>query len=223
MHSSKLRGSDFRIEVEGRTVSHADFFADWGERDRLGVYAPQGWEGAGAAAFILASVTAFYDRHRARDESFYAYPDYFTFQRRHEPADYGMLDLWPKHKQVSVPEDANAIAAAITDRGVTLLLLPDRSPGEVHLEPVQRAALERNVERYMLYSGSGEMEESAIEIEAPCDSLAEWILRVFQSMSSGEYPEEVRAEWERRAKAGGRFRQSLREVSAEEAWGRLSR
>lgn len=221
MHSSKLRGADFHIREQGRAIPHEQFFVDWSEWDRLGVFAPEGWEGTGAITLVLAAVTAFYDRLRAHGEPFYAYPDYFTYQRREAPADYGMCDIWPRHKQVPVPGQANETAAAMTDRGVTLLLLPDRPAGTVALERVQEAALRRNIRRYFLYGADGDVDKPTLEVEGPVDPLGTWALTVFQSLASGEFPEEARSEWESRVKEGGRFRQCFREVSAEEAWRRL--
>ncbi len=116
VHSSKLRGTDFQIRYRGEEISHADFFSDLAKTDRLGVLAPARYEGAGAVTLILAYVTAFYDRYRAEGDDFFAYPDFFTFQRREPIASYGWLDISPGHKNVRVPDGANETAQAITDR-----------------------------------------------------------------------------------------------------------
>ncbi|MBM3459911.1 MAG: hypothetical protein FJX77_15425, partial [Armatimonadetes bacterium] len=81
MHSSGLRGTDFDLAFQGRSVAHAEFFRDWRSTDRVGLLTPDPTEGLGAATLVLACVTAFYDRYRERKEEFFAYPDYFTFQR----------------------------------------------------------------------------------------------------------------------------------------------
>ena len=76
MHSSILRGSDFRITHQREEVSHARFFRDLSAIDRVGVFAPGGIDGLGACLLLLAHTTAFYDRYRATGDDFFAYPDH---------------------------------------------------------------------------------------------------------------------------------------------------
>lgn len=52
----------------------------------------------------------------------------FTFQREAPCADYGMFDIWPYHKNVQVPPDAQQTAEAMTGRGVNVLLAPTVNP-----------------------------------------------------------------------------------------------
>ncbi|WP_179959311.1 hypothetical protein [Marinobacter changyiensis] len=52
----------------------------------------------------------------------------FTFQREAPCADYGMFDIWPYHKNVQVPPDAQQVAEAMTGRGVNVLLVPTVNP-----------------------------------------------------------------------------------------------
>ena len=65
MHSSFLRGSDFRITHRRQAVPHDRFFRDLSATDRVGVFAPGGIDGLGASLLLLAHTTAFYDRYRA--------------------------------------------------------------------------------------------------------------------------------------------------------------
>ena len=87
MHSSKLRGSDFHLKTSGNRIDHRAFFADFAKTDRLGVFAPERYEAAGAATLIMAYVTAFYDCYRSEGADFFAYPDFFTFQRKGSPVE----------------------------------------------------------------------------------------------------------------------------------------
>ena len=134
MHSSKLRNTDFRMQWQGESVAHSDFFAGFKNTDRLGLFAPNRFEGAEAVTLVMAYVTAFYDRYRESGIDFRAYPDFFTFQRAEPIADYGMFDIWPAHKNVSVSSDAQETAAAITDRGVNVLLVPDGQEKEIDFD-----------------------------------------------------------------------------------------
>jgi hypothetical protein len=76
----------------------------------------------------MATITTFYDGERARAERFFRYPDYFLFHTGASVGPYGMLDIWPEHKEVRVagPE---ALLCAINDRAVTHLLIEDTAPG----------------------------------------------------------------------------------------------
>ena len=89
----------------------------------MGVVIPRRVEGVGAITLIMAYVTAFYDRYRERVSEFFAYPDFFTFQHEAPCADYGMCDIWPRHKNVHVAGGAQLTAEAVTDRGVNVLLV----------------------------------------------------------------------------------------------------
>lgn len=82
MHSSSLRGSDFKIVWRGDAVSHANFFTKVRDTDRVGVVIPHALDGIGAITLIMAYVTAFYDRYRERGSDFYAYPDFFRFKAK---------------------------------------------------------------------------------------------------------------------------------------------
>ena len=126
MHSSFLRGSDFRITHQREEVSHARFFRDLSATDRVGVFAPGGIDGLGACLLLLAHTTAFYDRYRATGDEFFAYPDHYTFQRRTPRASYSMLDVWPGHKDVPVADDVGETLDAILDRAINVLVVPGR-------------------------------------------------------------------------------------------------
>ena len=136
MHSSTLRGTDFDLLVDGARVTHAEFFAGFAATRRLGLISPAPLTGLGATALVMAHVTAFYDAYRARGDEFSAYPDFFTFQRAARVARYGMLDIWPERKDVAVGLEPGDVVDAVTDRGVGILLVPDRAGPEGELHPV---------------------------------------------------------------------------------------
>lgn len=218
MHSTTVFAStDFDIVDRGQATTHARYFSGLARTERLGLFAPEGCEGAGATLLVMACVTAFYDRYREEGGDFFAYPDFFSFQRRQPPASYAMFDIWPGHKDVPVPEGANETAAAITDRGVGILLLPDRPPRENEFHRVQMASLERNVKRCILYSEEGQVEEPTLEVAtSKAEAIRDWAGTMFDSVEGD-------AEWQRRHE---RFldampldgaRQSFREISLEQA------
>ncbi|MEE2658233.1 MAG: hypothetical protein VX733_06990 [Candidatus Latescibacterota bacterium] len=201
MHSSVLRGEDFRLQWRGVATPHCEFFAGLQPTDRLGVFAPGGSEGAGAATLILAYVTGFYDRYREQGEEFFAYPDYYSFQCAEALRPYSMFDIWPEHKNVAVSDDPKQILAAICDRAVQVLLVPDGEQRGWEMSRELRASVERLVRRCWLYDASGKVSGDAdLEIETAAEPIGGWI----QVDSDGECSDD-------------RLRQTFREIHLEEA------
>ena len=69
----------------------------------------------GASTFLLAAITAFYDRERAHGGDFFIYPDYFLFHVGGPLGDHSMLDVWPSHKEVVVPYELQLLSRAEFD------------------------------------------------------------------------------------------------------------
>ncbi|MBB5321893.1 hypothetical protein [Marinobacter oulmenensis] len=220
MHSSTLRGTDFNITRDGEAISHGDIFSSFRDTDRLGILVPHRFDGIGAMTLIMAYVTAFYDRYRERGPEFYAYPDFFTFQREAPCADYGMFDIWPNHKNVQVPGDAQQTAEAITGRGVNVLLVPDTGAREVEISAVERESLRRNVQHCFAYSGTGTASPSDLVIECRSELLRSYALSVLDSVPADGSVLEQRRQWEARL-AGETLRQTFRKLDLEDALRRI--
>jgi len=220
MHSSSLRVTDFKITQHGEAISHADLFSSFEDTDRLGIVVPRRFEGIGAMTLIMAYVTAFYDRYRERGPEFYAYPDFFTFQREAPCADYGMFDIWPNHKNVHVPQGAQQTAEAITGRGVNVLLVPDNDPREVAISPVERESARRNVQQCFAYSEFGTASSSDFVIECRSELFRGYALSVLDSLPADESALEQRSQWEARL-AGDTLRQTFRRLDLDDALQRL--
>jgi hypothetical protein len=214
VHSTSLRGADFSIRWRGREIPHAEFFAQVQDTERVGIFTPQRFEALGAIALIMAYVTAFYDRYRERGAEFFAYPDFFTFQRRAPSANYGACDIWPPHKNVWVPDGPQPTAEAITDRGVTVLLVPDQGAGEAQLAPVELESARRTIKRCFAYSGSGRVSPAELVVECGNPLLREWALGVLDSVP-GDGAEPWREQWS--AAGSAPLRQSFRELDWRDA------
>jgi hypothetical protein len=148
MHSSlELRSSSFEIRVAGRAVRLVELFDGFGEHDRLGIVIRRPCSGVGASALITATITAFYDLHRARGPDFFVYPDYLLFHVGRPHGDRARLDIWPSRKEVVVPEDPEQILEAIDDRAITRLVVEDGEPGEPDFEPEALASARGEVAR----------------------------------------------------------------------------
>ena len=220
MHSSSLRGTDFKIEWRGEAVTHAEFFSPVRETDRVGVVIPHRLEGIGAITLIMAFVTAFYDRYRERGSEFFAYPDFFTFQRDTPCADYCAFDIWPYHKNVHVSVDMQQTAEAVTGRGVTALLVPDKDVREVVIAPVELESLRRTVRRCFAYSETGTTAPSDLAIECQTHLLRDYALQALDSVPADDAVQEQRERWQE-TMTSGPIRQAFRELDLGDALQRI--
>lgn len=214
MHSSILRGSDFQVSWKGREVLHRDFFRDHDRDTRVGLLAPDGTEGVGAVTLAMAYVTAFYDGFREDGGEFFAYPDFFTFQRRDRLVNYGYFDFWPD-KDVSVPDDANATVAAIADRAINILLVPDSSPIERRLEVVQNERIRRTLQRCFVYSRRGVVAGADLVIRCAVEPFATYAANVLRSV------DEPMPNWSENQDDRPALEQSFRETTIDDALKRL--
>ncbi len=165
MHTSgQLRSDSFAIELEGRPASIEDVLVGFAPLRRVGAVVREPYGAVGASNLLLAAVTAFYDAQRARAEDFYIYPDYFLFHVGRPLGDHSMLDVWPSHKEVVVPDDAEAILEAINDRAITWLLVPDGEPAlrDVHREA--RASADSRIRGGFAYSPTGRVARADLRI-----------------------------------------------------------
>jgi hypothetical protein len=168
VHTTVLRSDEFDLTVQERPATIADVFPEFDEHDRLGIVLGADNAAAGAAALILATVTAFYDRLRAQTDDFFTYPDYFAFHVGRPHGSLRKLDVFPSHKEVVVPAEAEEILRAINDRGVTRLLVPDapsggRAPGP-QLSSETRASAERRIRSVLAYSPTGRARDADVAV-----------------------------------------------------------
>jgi hypothetical protein len=179
MHTStQLRSDSFTIELDGRAATIADVLPGDGAGGRLGVVVRQPYGAVGASGLLLAAVTAFYDAQRARADDFYIYADFFLFHVGQRHGDHSMLDVWPSHKEVVVPDDPEALLNAINDRAITWLLVPDGEPGT---SPHGREALASARDRIVAalsYSPGGRVADGDVRIAGNdvTDSFVEAVL-----------------------------------------------
>jgi hypothetical protein len=165
MHSSReLRSSSFEVRVDGRPARLEDVFEGFGEQDRLGVVMSRPCGAVGASALITATITAFYDFHRARGPDFFVYPDYYLFHVGRPLGDHARLDVWPRRKEVVVGEEPQAILEAIDDRAITRLLVEDGDPAEAELDDEVVASASGRIRTCIAYSPEGRVEDAEIEI-----------------------------------------------------------
>lgn len=216
MHSSFLRGTDFNLTYEGKQVPHAEYFSHFDSTERVGVISPDRFDAIGAGSLLMAYITAFYDRYREEGEEFFAYPDFFTFQMNDPIANYSMFDVWPFHKNVFLDGDQNERAAAITDRAVNILLVPEGRTSEPAIEPVGLESARRNIRRCFTYSTTGSVAAPELIVTCTKTELGDWVRKVLGSVDPPQSQDE-RSFWEDTLSKGGLPAQSFREISLEEA------
>jgi hypothetical protein len=165
MHSSReLSSSSFEIEVGGVAATLEELFEGFREQDRLGVVLTQPCGAVGASALITATITAFYDIQRARRPKFFIYPDYYLFHVGRPLGDHGRFDIWPRHKEVVVPAEADRLLEAVNDRAVTRLVVEDGAAGQTPSDPGALASARARVETCLAYSPSGRVEDADVRI-----------------------------------------------------------
>jgi hypothetical protein len=155
VHTTVLGSDEFELTIDGQPAAIETLFEGFSEHDRLGIVIAADHGAAGAATLILATVTAFYDRLRATSETFFAYPDYFALHVGQPHGSLRKLDVFPDHKEIVVPADAESIVRALNDRGITRLLVPGRVPRAPRLAPETRASAERRIRTALVYSRGG--------------------------------------------------------------------
>jgi hypothetical protein len=167
MHSSReVRISSFEVRVDGRPAGIPDLFEGFGEQDRLGVVMRSPCGAVGASALITATITAFYDLHRARGDDFFVYPDYYLFHVGRPLGDHARLDVWPRRKEVVARDDSQAILEAIDDRAITRLVTEDGAPAEAELDDEVVASARGRIRTCLAYSPAGRVADADVEIAA---------------------------------------------------------
>jgi hypothetical protein len=165
MHSSReLSSSSFEVRVEGRPAGVRDLFEGFAEQDRLGVVMRSPCGAVGASALITATITAFYDFHRARGDDFFVYPDYYLFHVGRPLGDHARLDVWPRRKEVVVGEAPQEILEAIDDRAITRLVVEDGVPAEAGLDVEAVASARGRIGTCLSYSPAGRVQGADVEI-----------------------------------------------------------
>jgi hypothetical protein len=167
VHSAReLRSSAFEIEVAGRVVGLTDLFQGFGENDRLGVIIRRPGGGLGASGLITAAITAFYDLQRARGPDFFIYPDYYLFHVGEPFGDHSRLDIWPAHKEVVVPAEAQEVLRAVNDRAITRLVVEDGEPRDPELGAEELASARARLSSCLAYSPTGRVADADVRLSA---------------------------------------------------------
>ena len=185
MHSAILKGSDFKIVSNGNKITHSEFHKSFDENIRLGIIAPNGYEGIGALNLILSFVTAFYDRFREKEEDFHIYPDFYSFQYISPVVDYAMFDIYPQNKNIYVKPNSYEDIKFLIDAKIDILLVPEGFLTESTIN------LKNQIKQCYLYSESGEVSDPSLVIETNHDEIVRWTNDVIET-GQQEHPDYIK-------------------------------
>lgn len=185
MHTTKeLDSTSFEYRVDGDIVSREAVMPSITSNDRIGVVMGTGIEGLGAGNFILSCVTEFYEYlNETREEDFFEYPDYYTFQTTSDPADYRMLDIYPDHKNVTVAPIAEQLLQAINDRAITILLVPDVSPTSLDIDNITLQSAYRRIDHCYVYASDGSPNTVDFSIHQPRQPANKWFETTVETLN----------------------------------------
>jgi hypothetical protein len=200
----------------------ADVLPAFDAHDRLGVVVRRPCAAVGASALLLATVTAFYDIQRARAADFFIYPDYFVFHVGRRMGSHNRMEIWPPHKEVVVPDQAEELLRAINDRGITRLIVEDGAPGEGSFARETVASARDRVVTALAYGANGRARGGDVAITSN-DVTESYVAGVLEQ--SRDFPAADReriAAARRQLLEGDRPVETYRRIGLDEALGLLA-
>lgn len=129
MHTAQqLRPELLDVEIAGRPAGLDDLLPAWGSHDRFGIVVHEPFGSLGAGLLIQAATLCFYECRPSRRDAEAQYPEIHLFHVGGRHGDHSNFDFWPPRKEVEVDAPGHAVLAAINDRGITRLAVPDGAP-----------------------------------------------------------------------------------------------
>jgi hypothetical protein len=179
MHSTTtLHSSDFKIVVKGKESGIDQLFPGFNPFDRLGILIRSAGEGLGASALIMAFATAFYDHFRDRlgDQTgqLFIYPEIFAFHIDQLHTNHTALDVWPKHKEIVVPDNPQLILEAMNDRGITRVILPQTMPQNYGLAREEVSSALERMKTALVYAPFDQIDPTEISITS-CPKVEQYV------------------------------------------------
>lgn len=125
MHTARqLKLQQFSVSVRGAVIAPTSLF-HWEPLDRLGIVVDTPLGALGASLAIQLGVACFFslDHRERRDRLLYA--EIYLFHVGGRWGDYSAFDFWPQRREIFLQARPHEILAAINDRAITQLLVPD--------------------------------------------------------------------------------------------------
>ncbi|MCL7748518.1 hypothetical protein [Halalkalibacter alkaliphilus] len=222
MHTTKdLKSSDFKIKLKHQVAQLEDIVPHFNQFDRIGIIVRQPGGAIGASAFLLSTITRFYDFFRPQLENgvgqIRIYPDMFVFHVGQKQMNHYWLDIWPPHKEVVVEDEPEQILQAVNDRGITRLLVEEMPlcVNPVFLPETMTSAKNRIISAYV-YSSSGRVKGANINITS-CEMAEKYVLKsLIESDVSLDIKDEL-LQKRQQLKEGGAVKETYRTTTFQEA------
>nr|WP_296773430.1 hypothetical protein [Rhodococcus sp. (in: high G+C Gram-positive bacteria)] len=165
MHTAKqLKKELFESRINGETTA---LLPDWGPLDRFGIVVHEPFGAIGASFLLQAAIAEWYAVRPDRlDQTDQIYPDFFLFHAGGPHGDHTYFDLFPTRKEVFVENTPMALLAAINDRGITHLAVPDRPVERVQHEYKEPRQAYDRIRSAWAYSSSGRVANADLTISA---------------------------------------------------------
>lgn len=161
-----LRTEFYEVDMAGQPAEREAVFPDWNARDRFGIVLYEPLAALGAVHLIQLACMRFYDSKPSRRTDRKIYPEIFAIHVGQWQGMHGNMDFWPARREVLVPDDHQEILAAINDRGITRLAIPERAPrGLPHRRKEEDCALDW-LTTAVVYSPSGRVAEPDFTIRS---------------------------------------------------------
>ena len=159
MHTAEqLHAGQFAVALDGRPASLSALLPDWTVHDRFGIVVHEPFGALGASLLIQAATTAFYDaRPERRTNGSPQYPEIYLFHVGGPHGDHRAFDFWPPRKEVFLAADPAAVLAALNDRAISRLAVPDGPAGNPRVAEywADRTAFEERLVTAVAYAAPG--------------------------------------------------------------------
>ncbi len=145
MHTrTQLNPAQFDIRVGDDVEAGIDgLFPAWNRHDRFGIVIHDPLGGVGASHLLQLAICAYYAADERRRGELDVYPEIFAFHVGGGHGSHADFDFWGPRREVLLGDDPQELLAAINDRGISRLAVPDlASVGDLAAADAVGAAFE---------------------------------------------------------------------------------
>jgi hypothetical protein len=164
MHTqTQFKTSSFDVQFETGGGGLDRLFPEWEPLDRFGIIVDRPLGGVGASHLIQLAMALFYSatpERRTKD----IYPEVYAF---HAGRDYGSLlnfDFWPPRRELIVPDEPGLMLAALNDRAITRLAVPEGYAITSPARPKELVSLDELLKSAYEYSASGRVANGDVRV-----------------------------------------------------------
>lgn len=193
MHvATDIRKDMFTISLQGQRVTTDEVLPDWSMRDRLGIVVREPWGSLGASLLMQLGALLHYEARPDRRTRSAQYPQIYVFHVGRMHGDHSSFDVWPPRHEILVDEDPASLLAAINDRAITRLAVPDIPAhdtaylGTALTGWSDESLILENLASGWAYGSSGTVTSFDLQLESSADELermSTWALTPEETLS----------------------------------------